>query len=199
VTRLRRADQVARNRNLVLAAARWVFLERGYAGASVDAIAEKAGFSVGVVYSQFGSKADLFFALLERRIEDRAAQNDRIADEFAGADAVRALLRAGQQDATAEPGWSFLLAEFRAIAMRDADLSERYARAHSRTLDGIASAFEKLYEPISLKPPVPVRTIAEFMQAGAVGSALERAVNPDALPDEDAERLLLRALGLDET
>ncbi|MDT5003800.1 MAG: hypothetical protein QOJ24_976 [Mycobacterium sp.] len=196
--RLRRAEQVARNRDLVLAAARQVFLERGYAGASVDAIADMAGFSVGVVYSQFGSKADLFFALLDRRIEDRAVENDQIAEKFAGADGVRALLRAGQQDAAAEPGWPYLLAEFRAIAMRDAELSVRYARAHSRTLDGIASAFEKLYEPIGLKPPVPVRSIAEFVQAGAVGAALERAANPDALPEGDAEQLLLRALGLED-
>ncbi len=198
MARLRRAEQVARNRDLVLGAARRVFLDRGYAGASVDAIADEAGFSIGVVYSQFGSKADLFFALLDRRIESRALQNEQIAKEFAGADGLRELLRAGQEDAAAEPGWPYLLAEFRAIALRDAALNRRYAEAHARTLDGIASAMEKLYEPIGLKPPVPVRSIAEFMQAGAVGFALERGANPDALPEGDAEQLLLRALGLED-
>jgi hypothetical protein len=43
-----------------------------------------------------------------------------------------------------------------------------------------------------------VRSIAEFVQAGAVGAALERAANPDALPEGDAEQLLLRALGLQD-
>src|SRR6185295_9164397 len=57
-----RAEQIERNRGLVLAAARRVFLERGYAGATLDAIAEEAGFSKGVVYSRFGGKADLFLA-----------------------------------------------------------------------------------------------------------------------------------------
>jgi AcrR family transcriptional regulator len=198
MARLNRAEQVARNRDLVLAAARRVFLDRGYAGASLDAIADDAGFSIGVVYSQFGSKADLFFALLERRIETRALQNERITKEFGGADGVRALLRAGQEDAAAEPGWPYLLAEFRAVALRDAELNRRYAEAHARTVDGIASACERLYEPIGLSPPVPVRSIAEFMQAGAVGFALERAANPEALPDGDAELLVLRALGLDD-
>jgi AcrR family transcriptional regulator len=198
MTRLRRVEQVARNRDLVLDAARRVFLARGYAGARLEAIADEAGFSVGVVYSQFGSKADLFFALLERRIEDRAYQNERIAKEFAGADGMRELLRAGREDAAAEPGWPYLLAEFRAVALRDGDLNRRYAQAHARTIDGIASTLEKLYEAIGLTPPVSVRSLAQFLQAGTVGGALERAANPDALPDHDAEQIILRAFGLED-
>jgi AcrR family transcriptional regulator len=197
--RLRRAEQVARNRDLVLAAARRVFLARGYAGASLDAIAEEAGFSSGVVYSQFGSTADMFFALLERRIDDRASQNERIAAEFTGGDGLRELMRVGREDAAAEPGWPYLLVEFRAIAMRDGELNRRYAEAHARTVDGIAAVLESLYKPIGLEPPVPVRSMAELMQAGAVGIALERAANPDALPDGDVEQLALRALGLVDT
>src|SRR5262245_27942233 len=73
--------QVERNRQLVLKAARRVFLEEGYAGAGLDAIAEEAGFSKGVVYSQFDGKADLFLALLERRISERADENERVASE----------------------------------------------------------------------------------------------------------------------
>jgi Bacterial regulatory proteins, tetR family len=51
-TGLSREEQVERNRRLVLDAARRVFLARGYASATVDGIAEEAGFSKGVVYSQ---------------------------------------------------------------------------------------------------------------------------------------------------
>ena len=39
---MKRPEQVARNRDLLLDAARRVFLARGYAGASLDAIADKA-------------------------------------------------------------------------------------------------------------------------------------------------------------
>ena len=73
--RLNRVEQGERNRALVLAAARRVFLERGYAGATLEAIAEEAGFSKGVVYSQFAGKPDLFLALLEARIAERAERN----------------------------------------------------------------------------------------------------------------------------
>src|SRR6266581_6370182 len=89
--KMSRDEQVERNRQLVLAAARRVFLARGYAGATLDAIAEEAGFSKGVVYSQFDSKADMFLALLEARINERAEQHDRLADALEGHRVVRAV------------------------------------------------------------------------------------------------------------
>src|SRR5690349_13695323 len=106
-TRLSRAEQVERNRELVLEAARQVFLERGYAGATVDAIALEAGFSKGVVYSQFAGKPDLFLALLERRIAERAAENAQAAEGKAGLDGFRelALLNAHRSEDSA---WSRL-------------------------------------------------------------------------------------------
>ena len=84
-----RDEQVERNRRLVLEAARRVFLARGYASASLDAIAEEAGFSKGVVYSQFDSKADMFLALLEARISERAEQNEQLAEQLGGRQLAR--------------------------------------------------------------------------------------------------------------
>jgi TetR/AcrR family acrAB operon transcriptional repressor len=54
-----------------LDAAGRVFRDLGYSGASLDAIAQEAGFSKGAVYSHFTSKADLFLSLLEDRISRR--------------------------------------------------------------------------------------------------------------------------------
>jgi AcrR family transcriptional regulator len=194
-TRLRRVEQVERNREAVLAAAGRVFIQRGYGGASLEAIAEEAGFSKGVVYSQFGSKPDLFFAFLEKRIEDRAVQNE-VAAQAGGAEGLREMMRVAAIDAAKHPGWPYVLTEFRALAMRDAELSRRYANAHQRTVDGIASVYNRLYEQAGLEPPVSVRSIAEFVLAGAAGIALERAANPDAIPDSDIAQLLSRVLGL---
>ena len=194
--RLRRAEQVERNRGAVLDAARRVFIQRGYAGASLEAIAEEAGFSKGVVYSQFGSKPDLFFALLERRIEERAAKNDRIVAQSDGVDALRELIQAAHREAATESGWPHVLTEFRALAMRDPELNHRYAEAHSRTVTSLASALSRLYERAGVQPMVPVRSLAEFFLGAAAGVALERAANPNALPDSDLAQLTARAVGL---
>ena len=69
-----------------------MFLDRGYYAATLDQIADEAGFSKGAVYSRFASKADMFLALLEDRIAERAAQNARLAAELAGARELRRTL-----------------------------------------------------------------------------------------------------------
>ena len=192
--RLRRAEQVERNREAVLDAARRVFLDRGYGGATVDAIAEEAGFSKGVVYSQFGSKADMFMALLEQRITERAAQNERIAAGKPVPEAARELLLAANRDVVSEHGWAQLLVEFRVHAARDPVLNRRYADAHRRTVAQLAALLTGLYDRAGTPPAVPPQSIAEFVLAMGAGVTLERAANPGAFPMDDALAMMLRAL-----
>jgi AcrR family transcriptional regulator len=198
-TRLRRVEQVERNRELVLAAAQRVFIARGYAGASLEAIADDAGFSKGVVYSQFGSKPDLFFTLLEQRIEQRAAHHRRAVAGLAGLDAFQALIRAAAADAESEPGWQFVLTEFRAQAVRNRELNRRYAEAHSRAVDNLASVLTQVYDGADLIPRIPVRSLAEFVFATATGVALERSANPSAVPEHEVAEFLLPAMGFTRT
>ena len=63
-TRAARAEQ-RDGRAALLEAALEVFADRGYRDASVDEIAERAGYSKGAIYFHFSGKEDLFFALLE--------------------------------------------------------------------------------------------------------------------------------------
>ncbi|MGW0562269.1 TetR/AcrR family transcriptional regulator [Streptomyces sp. NPDC003016] len=62
--RLSRAELQEHNRARVLDAARSEFAERGFPGAKVDAIAERAGLTRGAVYSNFPGKRALYFAVL---------------------------------------------------------------------------------------------------------------------------------------
>src|SRR6202161_3600694 len=101
--RLSRAAQNDRNRPLLFAAARRVFLARGYHAATLEQIADEAGFSKGVVYSRFTSKADMFLALLEDRITERAAENARAAATLAGSGDFAALLDLAQRAERAAP------------------------------------------------------------------------------------------------
>ena len=63
-----RAESRARTRRALLDAAGEVFIERGLQGASVEAIAERAGFTRGAFYSNFGSKEELFAEVLHDRV-----------------------------------------------------------------------------------------------------------------------------------
>jgi AcrR family transcriptional regulator len=91
-----------RRRPLVLDVAFELFLEHGYDGTSMDAVARAAGVTKPVVYDCFASKEELFTALL-RREETRvlgqiAAALPRGADrddpELVLGDALTAFLRA---------------------------------------------------------------------------------------------------------
>jgi TetR/AcrR family transcriptional regulator, mexJK operon transcriptional repressor len=63
------ADPSARLTKRIIDVATTLFLGAGYAATSVDTIVAKAGVSKRVFYAQFGSKADLFAAVVIRLAE----------------------------------------------------------------------------------------------------------------------------------
>jgi AcrR family transcriptional regulator len=192
--RLSRIEQVERNRALVLDAARRVFLARGYHGATLEQIAEEAGFSKGVVYSQFESKADLFLALLESRISERAAENARVAGSLREGDLLTLIdhLTRGDQ---ATPGWLLLVIEFRVHAARDAALSRRYAEAHARTVEALADVLATVGTRDGQELAVAPRRLAELMLAFSAGATLEQAADPAALGGRQVAAHVAQVLG----
>ena len=68
---------------------------RGYAATSVDAIAEAAGVSAGLLYHHFDSKAALLNAIFEQSLADVQATFAAADRELRSADRLPALLRSG--------------------------------------------------------------------------------------------------------
>jgi AcrR family transcriptional regulator len=190
--RLSHAEQNERNRGLVLAAARRVFLARGYHAATLDEIAEEAGFSRGVVQSRFGNKADLFLALLEERIDERAAENARLAGGLRGTQGLRVLREHAASRNRAELDWGLLLIEFRVHAARDTELNARYAAAHARTRRALAGVITALYQCAGQLPPLPPDQMARMILAIEAGIRLEQATDPDGSADTAAFEWLRR-------
>ncbi|MBK8198576.1 MAG: TetR family transcriptional regulator [Acidobacteria bacterium] len=56
----RTSEQAAETREAILAAARGLFAENGYAGASIAAIVEAAGVTKGALFHHFDSKEEVF-------------------------------------------------------------------------------------------------------------------------------------------
>jgi AcrR family transcriptional regulator len=65
----RRDEARALFRNAILDAAEAVFAERGFHGARIQDIAERARIAVGTVYNHFAQKDDVLSALLDERTE----------------------------------------------------------------------------------------------------------------------------------
>jgi AcrR family transcriptional regulator len=72
-------------RQSVLDAARSAFFELGMEKASMREIAQRAGYTVGALYSYFASKEEVYGALLEESLERLNARVQRSLDGSAGA------------------------------------------------------------------------------------------------------------------
>ncbi|HEY3020544.1 MAG TPA: TetR/AcrR family transcriptional regulator [Solirubrobacteraceae bacterium] len=190
MSRLDRRTRAARaqardGREALLAAAERVFARRGYRDASVDEIAGEAGFSKGAVYWHFAGKEDLFFALVDERIDrpvreaiaelESAPPGEDMAERasalFAG------LLRRRRE--------LFLLdREYWSLAMRDPRLCTRYAARQRDLRRALAAALrarvEHLGRPIA---DVPLEEIATALLGLAHGLTHDRLVDPDAVPE----------------
>ena len=84
-----RALSKQRTRERILAAARTLFNERGYDGATVRDIARAAGLSTGAVFASFADKAELFDEIVAA---DYRALETEMVRALAGADDVEAAL-----------------------------------------------------------------------------------------------------------
>jgi AcrR family transcriptional regulator len=84
-----------RRRPLILDIALDLFLERGYKGTSMDAVAQAAGVTKPVVYACFDSKAELFGALLDREEERMHSQFGTALASGTQSSDVRAMLTSG--------------------------------------------------------------------------------------------------------
>lgn len=83
-----------RRRPLILDTAYRLFLERGYEATSMAAVAAAAGVSKPVVYACFGSKDELFKAMLDREEERILGETQRALETSGGvADPEGTLIR----------------------------------------------------------------------------------------------------------
>jgi TetR/AcrR family transcriptional regulator of autoinduction and epiphytic fitness len=81
-----------RKRAAITEAALAEFVQRGYAGASVDAIAARARVSKPTIYSHFGNKERLFLAVIGGYLRDGYTDLGPLADRIAEAPDLRAAL-----------------------------------------------------------------------------------------------------------
>lgn len=79
-----RETQKQGTRRKVLEAARDLFNEIGYEESTIRAIAERAGVSVGSVFTTFASKADILSQVMDDRVEALYAELDRVTRHLRG-------------------------------------------------------------------------------------------------------------------
>jgi AcrR family transcriptional regulator len=182
---LTRKERQAHTRARLMRSAAKVAAARGLDGASLDLVAEEAGFTKGAVYANFESKEALFLAMLDQRFEDRLTEVDRAL--HGGGTIEQQARRAGSDfiaAIAAAPEWERLFFEFAVYAARNdsfrVELVERYRGLRER----IAAMLDERARELGVEPAIPPRELALMTFAMANGVALERLLEPDAVDDD---------------
>lgn len=79
--RLRGRPRCDERHKAILEAATSLFMERGFEGTSMDAIAKEAGVSKQTVYSHFSTKENLFSSAITHKMEDYFPQGNFVIAE----------------------------------------------------------------------------------------------------------------------
>jgi AcrR family transcriptional regulator len=183
--RLSRKEKQAHTRSSLMHSAAKVFATRGLQQASIDEVAEDAGFTKGAFYANFKNKEELFLAMLDERFAEKIEQIEQVmASE--GTDAEKAL-RAGDDFTrmmTADPEWQRLFFEFSAYAVRNEEFREELVTRYRWLQERIADVLCAEHGELDASLPVPYGQVAMMTCAMANGVALEKLLEGDAVPDE---------------
>jgi AcrR family transcriptional regulator len=182
-----------RTRRAVLAAAARVFAARGFHGASMQAIAEEAGYTQGAIYANFTSKAALFLAVVDERLGAQTAEAHAALAETEESERLDRVNRVGRQRLAAPGGGreALLGLEFLLYAVRDepelrAGLAERYRAADGATRQLLVHALPAL-------AAAPAGTLDQLVLVHSLlheGLQVRLLADPDLLAPEAAADLI---------
>ncbi|HET7052814.1 MAG TPA: TetR family transcriptional regulator [Solirubrobacterales bacterium] len=180
-----RAAKQARTRAQLIATAAGVFARRGYNGASVEEIAEEAGYSHGAVYSNFEGKADLFLAVFEEYMAERIrelAETQIALPEDAPLEARARSLADQWMDRLARDRESVVLhMEFIAHADRDPELAGRFGTRSAAMREAVSHYISQYQEEVGVELALPPDELALVLRALGIGLAVESLVSPEAV------------------
>lgn len=157
----RRALAKQRTRERVLSAARQLFSERGYEGATIRDIAQAAGMSTGAVFASFSDKSELFdeiltadYEVIYAQMKQAAREGETVADALIGLFGVAYSFHLEQLP---------LLQASIAVSWTRSDAAEKRARTDIKHLFAlITDALERGVQAGELKADVDAKLVAEI-------------------------------------
>jgi len=167
-------------RTALVDAAAEVFARRGFHGASLDEIAETAGFTRGAIYKNFGSKEDLFYAVGERQNELTLQAFDAQLSGGAGGMFDVPKLAAMWQDSvwSADVDFLALELEFHLYAIRNPEVRERWVAQRRKNLAMIARFIAEHAEAAGVSLKVPADTLARILLDASDGIRMAVHIDP---------------------
>ena len=194
--RLTRAERQAQTRSELVESAKRRFLNVGYAGTSVDDIAEDAGYSKGAVYSNFQDKRNLCRTVLDAIHREKLGEITTIATTSNIAVEQRIeMLTQWVEDTAGDVEWTMLELEFVVLSRTDPELATMIVTLRNDAQEMVTAVLRSFLSGLGIGAaeadlPVPLDDVATLLLSTGVGLGIQRAVDPSvsAGPATDALR-----------
>ncbi|MEV4925352.1 TetR/AcrR family transcriptional regulator [Streptomyces roseoverticillatus] len=184
----------AERRPQLIKAAIDLMTREGVAAGSTRAIAAELGVAQATVHYTFGTKADLYRAVMEQLTDDLIAQAERAAPADAGfEETIVALAGASWRTVREEATRYRLLTELSMIALRTPGLSEAYQGHYQGVSEVTARLVSEAAARTGYQLAQPAETIARFFLAGFDGLTLQCLYAPGEFSEDVGLRALISA------
>jgi AcrR family transcriptional regulator len=169
-------------RDSLLDAAAVVFAARGFHGASLEEIAETAGFTRGAIYKNFADKEDLFLAVWERfnvraleefgyLLEDGSTQLDGIH--------ISAIAEKWREIQTSDPNFFVIGLEFKLYLLRNPEVRERVAARRHDGTRRVAKFMAERAAAVGARLPMPADDLANIFLITSDGFTTASLTDPE--------------------
>jgi AcrR family transcriptional regulator len=194
-----RKEKQAKTRAKLMRSASRLFCRHGLERASVDEIAQDAGYTKGAFYSNFKSKEELFLAMLDEKFAEEierieaALRTDETPDEavrHAGEDLMRFM--------RSDPEWERLYLEFLAYAGRNDEFRQELL-TRGRAMDQrLAEVYRRWSERIGIKSPIPIEDATQITSIMTKGFLISQQIDPELSEELYGTMLAAFMLGMRE-
>ncbi|MFE0017863.1 TetR/AcrR family transcriptional regulator [Mesorhizobium sp. NPDC059054] len=191
-TQTRAAHKAGNARDIILAAARVEFAEKGFNGARVDSIAARSGLNKQLVYYYFGSKDDLYRVTLEEAYSEiRLREKDLDLRSLPPQDAIVRLIDFSLSYLAQHREFIRMLADENALGGPHVRESEAFQRTNSPLIEMIGATlregeaqgvFRKGIDPLNLYISIAGMTFFYFANGITMSAIFGRDLStPEAL------------------
>ncbi|HSV35584.1 MAG TPA: TetR/AcrR family transcriptional regulator [Ramlibacter sp.] len=191
MARLTREESRMLTRSKLLASARAVVAREGYENASVDRIAEEAGFSKGAFYSNFESKEEIILELLETHSLQDVTEIAGLLSEVRDPLEMIDIISNWSLDRSADPTWGMLALELFRRARRDQTFGERHSNLFREQWRGLGEILLRMFPPGAA--PADPEALGGLVFGLTYGSAASFKAGPST---GELVRLVLTSLNL---
>ncbi|EFF88740.1 TetR family transcriptional regulator [Streptomyces sp. e14] len=184
----------AERRPQLIKAAIDLMTREGVAAGSTRAIAAELGVAQATVHYTFGTKEDLYRAVMDQLIEDLIAQVEGAAPKDAGfEETIAALAGALWRNALEESSSYHLLTELTMLALRTPRLSEARRAHYAGVIAATAQLITDTAGRTGYELALPAESVARFFLAGFDGLTMQRLYAPDTASELAGLEILVSA------